>query len=121
MRGDAFFTSLWHRRRAGADAALALLVVAVVGLMVIPLPTWLLDVLLASNLAVSVALLLVTLYVGSALEITVFPSVLLITTLVRVSLNIASTRLILLQADAGRVIGSFGEFVVRGDFVVGAV
>lgn len=100
---------------------MSLLVVAVVALMVVPLPTWLLDILLASNLALSIAILLVTLYVGTALEIAAFPSVLLITTLMRVSLNVASTRLILLQADAGVVIRSFGEFVVRGDFVVGAV
>lgn len=119
MRGA--FSSPRQTRRLGADVILSLLVVAVVALMVIPLPTWLLDILLASNLALSITILLVTLYVGTALEIAAFPSVLLITTLMRVSLNVASTRLILLQADAGVVIRSFGEFVVRGDFVVGAV
>jgi type III secretion protein V len=105
----------------GADAALAVLVVAVVALMVVPLPTWLLDLLLASNLAISVAILLVTLYVGSALEIASFPTLLLITTLVRIALNVSSTRLILLHADAGEVIRAFGSFVVSGNFVVGAV
>jgi type III secretion protein V len=106
---------------AGADAALAVLVVAVVGLMIVPLPTWLLDVLLATNLAVSVAVLLVTLYVGSALEIASFPTLLLITTLVRIALNVSSTRLILLHGNAGEVIRAFGSFVVSGNFVVGAV
>src|ERR1041385_2502584 len=108
-------------RRPAAAAALAIVVVAVVALMVVPLPTWLLDVLLAANLAVSVAILLVTLYVGSALPLTTFPTILLITTLVRVALNVSSTRLILLHANAGEVIRAFGSFVVSGNFVVGAV
>src|SRR5215467_14544630 len=109
------------RRIPLADAALAAVVVAVVALMVVPLPTWLLDVLLATNLAVSVAILLVTLYVGSALRLTTFPTLLLVTTLVRVALNVSSTRLILLHANAGQVIHAFGSFVVSGNFVVGAV
>ncbi|HEX4336219.1 MAG TPA: flagellar biosynthesis protein FlhA [Polyangiaceae bacterium] len=109
------------RRAAIADGALAILVVGVVALMVVPLPTWLLDVLLATNLAVSIAILLVTLYVGRALELTSFPTLVLITTLVRVALNVSSTRLILLHADAGQVIRAFGSFVVSGNFVVGAV
>jgi len=110
------------RKRAGsADAALAALVIAVVGLMVVPLPTWLLDLLIASNLAISVAILLVSLYVSDALKIAAFPTLLLITTLVRLSLNVSSTRLILLQADAGEVIRAFGQFVVRGNYVVGGV
>jgi type III secretion protein V len=105
----------------GADVVLALLVVAVVALMVIPLPTWLLDILLASNLSAAVAILLVVLYVPDALGIATFPTLLLITTLFRLALNVSSTRLILLQADAGEVIRSFGQFVVRGNYVVGAV
>ncbi|HVW28912.1 MAG TPA: flagellar biosynthesis protein FlhA [Polyangiaceae bacterium] len=109
------------RRVAFADGALAVLVVGVVALMVVPLPTWLLDVLLAGNLAISVAILLVTLYVGRALELASFPTLLLITTLVRVALNVSSTRLILLHANAGEVIRAFGSFVVSGNFVVGAV
>jgi type III secretion protein V len=104
-----------------ADAALAALVIAVVGLMIVPLPTWLLDLLLASNIAASVSILLVTLYVTDALKIAAFPSLLLITTLIRIALNVSSTRLILLQANAGHVIQAFGEFVVRGNYVVGAV
>jgi type III secretion protein V len=104
-----------------ADAALAALVIAVVGLMIVPLPTWLLDLLIASNLASSVVVLLVALYVSDALKIAAFPTLLLITTLVRLALNVSSTRLILLQADAGEVIQAFGQFVVRGNYVVGAV
>ena len=108
-------------RFATADAALAALVLVVVGLMVVPLPTWLLDLLLASNLAFSVAILLVSLYVSDGLKIAAFPTVLLLTTLARLALNVSSTRLILLQADAGEVIRAFGEFVVRGNYVVGGV
>jgi type III secretion protein V len=110
------------RARLGvADAALAALVVTVVGLMVVPLPTHLLDLLLAANLTFSVVLLLVALYASDALKIAAFPTVLLITTLVRLALNVSATRLILLQADAGEVIRAFGNFVVRGNYVVGAV
>jgi len=104
-----------------ADAVLAGIVIAVVGLMVVPLPTWLLDLLIASNLAGSVVILLVALYVSEALKIASFPTLLLITTLIRLALNVSSTRLILLQADAGEVIKAFGHFVVRGNYVVGAV
>ncbi len=110
------------RRGLGvADAALAALVVSVVGLMVVPLPTHLLDVLIASNLSFSVVLLLVALYASHPLKIAAFPTVLLITTLVRLALNVSATRLILLQADAGEVIRAFGNFVVRGNYVVGGV
>ncbi|HEX5100904.1 MAG TPA: flagellar biosynthesis protein FlhA, partial [Polyangiaceae bacterium] len=110
------------RTRLGiADAALAAIVVTVVGLMILPLPTRLLDVLIASNLTFSVVLLLVALYASNALKIAAFPTVLLITTLVRLALNVSATRLILLQADAGEVIRAFGNFVVRGNYVVGAV
>ncbi|HEX7667114.1 MAG TPA: FHIPEP family type III secretion protein, partial [Polyangiaceae bacterium] len=109
--------------RAGwiPDAALALLVVSVVAMMIVPLPTWLLDLLIATNLALSVAILLVVTYAPDALAVASFPSVLLLTTLFRLGLNVSSTRLILLRADAGRVIHSFGSFVVAGNYVVGGV
>ena len=107
--------------KLGADIVLALLVVSVVAMMIVPLPTWLLDVLIATNLSMSVAILLVVLYVPDALAIATFPTVLLLTTLFRLALNVSSTRLILLQADAGEVIRAFGTFVVRGNYVVGGV
>jgi type III secretion protein V len=112
---------LFGRLGLTADVALAAVVVGVVGLMVVPLPTWLLDLLLALNLAASLSILLVTLYVSNALEIASFPSLLLITTLVRLGLNVSSARLILLHGDAGRVIDAFGNFVVSGNYVVGGV
>jgi type III secretion protein V len=107
--------------RRYADAALAAVVLLVVGMMVVPLPTLLLDVLITANMAVGVLLLLVALYVPDGLSFTSFPTLLLVTTLYRLALNVSSTRLILLQADAGEVITAFGNFVVRGNYVVGAV
>lgn len=104
-----------------AELALAALVVGIVAMMIVPLPTWLLDILIAANLSLSVAILLVVLYVPEALAIAAFPTVLLLTTLFRLALNVSSTRLILLQANAGEVIKAFGGFVVRGNYVVGAV
>ncbi len=107
--------------RHAVEIGLGALVVAVVGLMIVPLPTWLLDLLLATNLTLAVLLLLTALFVQRALRFGAFPTILLVTTLLRLALNVSSTRLILLQADAGSVIGAFGDFVVRGDYVVGAV
>src|SRR5580692_4215988 len=89
--------------------------------MIVPLPTWVLDLLISTNLSCAVAVLLVVLYVPDAIGVATFPTLLLLTTLFRLSLNVASTRLILLQANAGEVIKAFGTFVVRGNYVVGAV
>jgi type III secretion protein V len=90
-------------------------------MMIIPLPTLLLDILITANISIAVVLLLVSIYVANALRIASLPSILLITTLFRLGLNVSSTRLILLQADAGTVIESFGNFVVAGNLVVGGV
>jgi type III secretion protein V len=105
----------------GADVGLAALVVMSLGLMIVPLPTWTLDLLISSNLAASITILLVVLYVPDAIGIATFPTLLLLTTLFRLALNVASTRLILLQANAGEVIKAFGTLVVHGNYVVGAV
>ncbi|MEY4509916.1 MAG: hypothetical protein RLZZ450_2038 [Pseudomonadota bacterium] len=104
-----------------ADLVLALLVVAVIAMMVVPLPTVLIDLLIALNLGFGVLLLAAALYMRDALSFAAFPTLLLLSTLYRLALNVASTRLILLQADAGRVIEAFGSFVVRGDYRVGAL
>jgi type III secretion protein V len=108
-------------RFPAADAVLAGLVLVSLGLMIVPLPTWVLDVLISANLSAAVAILLVVLYVPDAIGIATFPTLLLLTTLFRLGLNVASTRLILLQANAGEVIKAFGTLVVRGNYVVGAV
>ncbi len=118
MRGTAEGA---EARRKYADAALAALVLLIVGMMILPLPTGLLDVLIASNVSLAVLMMLVAMYVPNGLAFTSFPTVLLVTTLYRLALNVSSTRLILLQADAGEIIYAFGNFVVRGNYVVGAV
>ncbi len=104
-----------------ADVVLALAVVGTVGLMIVPLPTAVLDVLITANIAAAVTLMLVAIYVGEPLKIATFPTLLLLTTLFRVAIEVAATRLILLQADAGDVISAFGRFVVSGNLVVGVV
>jgi flagellar biosynthesis protein FlhA len=96
-------------------------VMAVLVVLIVPLPTALLDVLLTLNLSVTILLLLVTLGVSQPLELSVFPSALLLLTLGRLSLNVATTRLILGQADAGKIVETFGNFVVGGNLVVGLV
>lgn len=104
-----------------ADIGLAILVMLVVGMMIIPVPPFLLDLLLVMNISISVVLLLIAMYIPEALKLAAFPTILLVTTIFRLALNVSSTRLILLEAHAGEVIKSFGDFVVRGNFVVGAV
>jgi flagellar biosynthesis protein FlhA len=96
-------------------------VVAIVVMMVVPLPTVLLDLLLVCNLAGATVILLVSMHVRRALDFSIFPSLLLIATLFRLALNVSSTRLVLLHGDAGKVIESFGHFVVGGSVVVGLV
>lgn len=100
---------------------LAFGLVTVLGTLIIPLPTQILDMLLACSISLAVAVLIVTLSSKEALELSTFPSLLLFVTLFRLSLNVASTRLILLQGNAGKIIQTFGGFVAGGSFVVGLV
>lgn len=107
-------------------AILAVGVIGVLIIMIIPLPTFLLDLLLSFNITISIIILLMSMYVMKPLDLSVFPSVLLTVTLLRLSLNVASTRLILLHgnegtAAAGQVIKAFGTFVVGGNYVVGLI
>ena len=103
------------------DIVLAIGLVVIVCMMVIPLPAPMLDLLLTVNISLAVVILLVCLYTQEPLDYSSFPTVLLIATLFRLGLNVSSTRLILLNGEAGNVITSFGEFVVGGNYVVGAV
>ncbi|MPM17309.1 Invasion protein InvA [bioreactor metagenome] len=89
--------------------------------MILPLPTWLVDALIGINMTISAILLMVAMYLPSPLAFSSFPSVLLVTTLFRLGISIATTRLILLQGDAGHIIFTFGNFVVGGNLVVGLV
>ena len=103
------------------DIVLAIGLVTIILMMVIPIPAQLLDLLLTINISLSVLVLLVCLYTKEPLEYSSFPTILLIATLFRLGLNVTSTRLILLYANAGDVITSFGQFVIGGNYVVGAV
>jgi flagellar biosynthesis protein FlhA len=110
---------MWKNLLKYNDVALAVGVVLIVALMLIPLPTIVLDLLLTLNMALSITMLLVTVYTREALQFSTFPTVLLMATLFRLGLNVSSTRLILLEAEAGQVIHAFGNFVIGGNYVVG--
>ena len=103
------------------DIVLAIGLVVIVCMMVIPLPPFLLDILLTINISLAVVILLVCLYTQEPLDYSSFPTVLLIATLFRLGLNVSSTRLILLNANAGHVIESFGNFVTGGEYVLCAM
>lgn len=103
------------------EFGLAIGVVCILAVLIIPLPTFLLDILITINFSISFLILMVVLHVKRAVEISTFPSLLLFATLFRLALNVASTRLILMNADAGSVIASFGNFVVGGNIVIGFV
>jgi len=104
-----------------ANAALMFGVISLIGVLIIPLPTFVLDLLITANITGSILILMATLSARKPLDFSVFPSVILFSALLRLSLNVASTRLILLNGDAGSVIKAFGEFVIGGEFVVGIV
>ena len=108
-------------RTGYGDILTAVGVIGLIGMMLIPLPPALLDMLLSLNLTVSLTILLLAMYVRRPLDFSVLPSLLLLTTLFRLALNISSTRLVLLHASAGKVIEAFGHFVVGGDLLVGCV
>ena len=104
-----------------SDVLIALAIVTIVIMMIIPLPTMLLDLLLCLNISLALVVVMVAIYNVEALEFSVFPSLLLLTTLFRLALNVSSTRLILLEGYAGEVITSFGNFVVGGNAIVGFI
>jgi len=103
------------------DILLAFALIFMLGLMLIPLPPTLLDFFIALNITFSILILIVSLYIQSPLDISIFPGLLLVLTLFRLSLNISSARLILLDGYAGKVIDTFGSFVVGGNYVVGFI
>jgi len=100
----------------------SIFVILIIGFIIIPLPPFLLDMMLIINITLSITILLMTMYVKDALQFSIFPSLLLITTLFRLALNISSTRLILTESgQAGQVIHTFGSFVLKGNVVVGFI
>jgi type III secretion protein V len=126
MSLDAFYRASSAPRSEGllarySDVVLAAGIIAVVALMVVALPPMVIDLLVVTNLLCGVGLLLLAIYIGRPTEFTAFPSVLLITTLFRLALGVATTRMILLDGDAGHVIDTFGKTVAGGNLVVGLV
>jgi flagellar biosynthesis protein FlhA len=121
LQGSPGADSLNSPMASYSNIVLAVGLVAVLATLIIPLPTPALDMLLACSISLSIAVLIVTLSSKEALELSTFPSLLLFVTLFRLSLNVASTRLILLQGNAGKIIQTFGGFVAGGSFVVGIV
>lgn len=103
------------------DAVFAMAVVGIIFMMILPMPTWLVDILIAFNISLSILLIVLALYLPGPLAFSTFPAFLLITTMFRLGLSVTTTRLILLQADAGEIVEAFGNFVVGGNLVVGVV
>lgn len=108
------------------DVALALGIVAIITVLILPMPTWMLDTALALSMTLSVLILMTVLFIEKPLEFSTFPTILLIVTTLRLALNLASTRLILANGDqgpmaAGQVIGAFGSFVMQDNFVIGVI
>jgi flagellar biosynthesis protein FlhA len=114
-------TTVLNRTMANSDVLVSVGVICVVMMMIIPIPKQVLDIILTFNIGFALVILLVSMFIQSPLEFSVFPSLLLITTMFRLSMNVSATRLILGEADAGEVIHAFGSFVVKGDMVVGFV
>ncbi len=105
----------------GSDLFFIVLMIVIIGAMIIPIPDWILDILFSLDIGIALSILIASIYIKKSIDISVFPSILLLTTLFRISLNISSTRLILLNGYAGRIIDTFGNFVVGGNFIVGGV
>ncbi len=103
------------------ELSLVLLILCVLGMIIVPIPHQLMDVLIALNMSFTVIILMVVLYMKTPIEITSFPSILLVLALFRIGLTISSSRLILLDGNAGDIITTFGEFVVGGNIVVGII
>ena len=103
------------------DIVVAMGVIGIVMMIIIPLPKMVLDVMLAINITLAIVIILITIFATNVLQLSVFPTLLLVTTLFRLGLNISSTRLILTEGDAGTIIDAFGEFVIGGNYVVGII
>jgi flagellar biosynthesis protein FlhA len=116
-----FNTNVSPHIKGNFDLLLGGGILLIIGLLIIPLPGFLLDFFLSVNIAISILIIMVSLYLRNPLDLASFPTLLLITTLFRLGLNVASTRLILGEAEAGQVIEAFGEFVIKGNYVVGII
>jgi type III secretion protein V len=106
---------------ARQDLVIVVALFFIIGLMIVPLPTWLMDVMIALNITLGLLFILLAIYIRTPLDFSTLPSAILISTLLRMSITIATSRLILIQADAGEIITAFGQFVVSGNLIVGLV
>jgi len=107
--------------RSHADIFLASAVISIVALLILPIPTFLIDIFICANISISLVVVMLAIYIPDSLKLSTFPSILLLTTLFRLGLNVATSRLILLNADAGQMVLAFGHTVVGGNLVVGIV
>src|SRR5688500_16849461 len=119
--GMAWVNKLLARLQGRQDVVLAIVLLMAIFMMILPLPTLLVDLLIAINLAMSILLLMMSVYLREPMEFSVFPSVLLITTLYRLALTSSTSRLILLQHDAGDIVQTFGNFAIGGNLAVGLI
>jgi len=103
------------------DIIVAFGVILIVLMIIIPLPPGILDIFFVINISISIVIMLLTMFTTNVLQLSVFPTLLLVTTLFRLALNVSSTRLILGQADAGKIVQAFGEFVIGGNYFVGII
>ena len=104
-----------------ADVGVAIYIMAAIIMFIVPIPSWLLDILLAVNISVALTILFATMFSKEVLDMSFFPTMLLFTTIFRIALNTSSTRLILRDGNAGNVVATFGEFVGGGDLVIGVI
>ena len=121
MAGFLNIRSLMERVALRQDMALVVVLVLTMGMMILPIPTAMADVLIAANIGVAMILMMVAIHIRGPVEFSTLPSVILITTAFRLSLSITTSRMVLVQADAGEIIRTFGEFVIAGNVVVGLV
>ena len=104
-----------------ADMGVALYIIAAFLMFIVSIPTWLLDILLALNIAIALTILFVAMFSKEVLDMSYFPTMLLFTTIFRIALNVSSTKLILGQGDAGNVVQTFGEYVGGGNLIIGVI
>ena len=104
-----------------ADVGVAIYIMAAIIMFIVPIPAWLLDILLAVNISIALTVLFATMFSKEVLDMSFFPTMLLFTTIFRIALNTSSTRLILRDGNAGNVVETFGEFVGGGDLVIGVI
>ena len=116
-----FFIDIINKMKKYSEIIVAFAVIGIIGLIMMPMPSWLLDILLVLNITLGIMILLLTLFTTNVLQFSSFPTLLLVTTMFRLGLNISSTRLILSDGDAGNVINAFAEFVTGNNYIVGAV